>query len=404
MTDTDIRPTGTQAPSFPQDRTCPYQPPKAYAQWRGESPLTQVTLFDGRPAWLITGHAEGRALLADPRLSSDWGHPGFPVVVQRTEGRGGLAFPLIGVDDPLHARQRRMLIPSFGVKRMNAIRPRLQSLVDRLLDDMLAKGPVADLVSAFALPVPSMAICELLGVPYGDHDFFEECSRNFVGAATSAQADAAFAELCTYLHGLVRKKLSEPGDGLLDELIARQLEEGELDHDEVVMIALVLLVAGHETTVNAIALGALTLMQHPEQIEVLRNDPAAVPGVVEELLRFTSVSDYMVRMAKEDIDVSGTTVEAGDAVLVSITLMNRDARAYADPDVFDARRNARHHVGFGHGIHQCLGQNLARAELEIALGTLFARIPGLRPAVPLNEVPIKAGHDAQGPIELPVTW
>ncbi|SEE11083.1 MULTISPECIES: cytochrome P450 [Streptomyces] len=404
MTETDISRSAPSAPPFPQDRTCPYQPPEAYTRWRGDGPLTRVTLFDGRPAWLITGHAEGRALLADPRLSSDWGHPVFPVVVRRTEGRGGLAFPLIGVDDPLHARQRRMLIPSFGVKRMNAIRPRLQGLVDRLLDDMLAKGPVVDLVSAFALPVPSMAICELLGVPYGDHDFFEECSRDFVGAATSAEADAAFAQLYTYLHGLVAKKQAEPGDGLLDELIARQLEEGGLDHDEVVMIALVLLVAGHETTVNAIALGALTLMQHPEQIDVLLSDPDAVPRAVEELLRFTSVSDYLVRMATQEIEVGGETIRAGDAVLVSITLMNRDAGAYEDPDVFDARRNARHHVGFGHGIHQCLGQNLARAELEIALGSLFARIPGLRPAVPLDEVPIKAGHDAQGPIELPVTW
>ncbi|GGZ39643.1 cytochrome P450 [Streptomyces poonensis] len=404
MTKTEIRRPGEPVPSFPQDRTCPYQPPKAYTEWRGDAPLTQVTLFDGRPAWLITGHAEGRALLADPRLSSDWGHPAFPVVVRRTEDRAGLAFPLIGVDDPLHARQRRMLIPSFGVKRMNAIRPRLQSLVDRLVDDMLAKGPVADLVSAFALPVPSMAICELLGVPYDDHDFFEESSRNFVGAATSAEADAAFAELYKYLHGLVVKKQAEPQDGLLDDLIARQLEEGGLDHNEVVMIAFVLLVAGHETTVNAISLGALALMQHPEQIEVLLEDPGAVSRVVDELLRFTSVSDYMVRMAKEDIEVGGTTIKAGDAVVVSITLMNRDAKAYEDPDVFDARRHARHHVGFGHGIHQCLGQNLARAELEIALSTLFTRIPGLRPAVPLDEVPIKAGHDAQGPVELPVTW
>ncbi|MCS0638482.1 cytochrome P450 [Streptomyces sp. LP05-1] len=404
MTETEIRPAGAPAPSFPQDRTCPYQPPKEYAQWRGERPLTRVTLFDGRPAWLITGHAEGRALLADPRLSSDWGHPVFPVVVRRTEDRGGLSFPLIGVDDPLHARQRRMLIPSFGVKRMNAIRPGIQSLVDRLLDDMLAKGPTADLVSAFALPVPSMAICELLGVPYGDHDFFEERSRDFVGAATSAEADAAFGQLYAYLHELVGKKQAEPGDGLLDELIARQLEEGGLDQNEVVMIALVLLVAGHETTVNAIALGALTLMQHPEQLDVLLRDPGAIPGVVEELLRFTSVSDYMVRMAKEDIEVGGETIGAGDAVLVSITLMNRDAKAYENPDTFDARRSARHHVGFGHGIHQCLGQNLARAELEIALGTLFTRIPGLRLAVPLDEVSIKAGHDAQGPVELLVTW
>lgn len=404
MTETDIRSTGAPDLSFPQDRTCPYQPPKSYADGRGPGPLSRVELFDGRPAWMVTGHAEGRALLADPRLSSDWGHPVFPVVVQRTEDRGGLAFPLIGVDDPEHARQRRMLIPSFGVKRMAAMRPLIQGLVDRLLDDMLAKGPTADLVSAFALPVPSMAICELLGVPYGDHDFFEERSRDFVGAATSSEADAAFAALYGYLHGLVEKKQAEPGDGLLDELIARQLEEGALDHNEVVMIALVLLVAGHETTVNAIALGALTLLEHPEQLEALRNDPGLLSGTVEELLRFTSVSDYMVRMAKEDIEVGGETIKAGDAVVVSISLMNRDAKVYEDPDAFDVRRNARHHVGFGHGIHQCLGQNLARAELEIALGTLFTRIPGLRLAVPVDEVPIKAGHDAQGPVELPVTW
>ncbi|MET9418718.1 cytochrome P450 [Streptomyces klenkii] len=404
MTETEIRPTGSPAPSFPQDRTCPYQPSQAYTDWRGERPLTQVTLFDGRPAWLVTGHAEGRAMLVDPRLSADWGHPVFPVVVQRTEGRGGLSFPLIGVDDPVHARQRRMLIPSFGVKRMNAIRPMIQELVDQLLDDMLAKGPTADLVSAFALPVPSIAICELLGVPYSDHDFFEERSRNFVGAKTSAEADAAFGELYAYLHGLVGKKQAAPGDGLLDELIARQLEEGELDHNEVVMIALVLLLAGHETTVNAISLGALTLLQHPDQLEVLRRDPEAVTGAVEELLRFTSVSDYMVRMAKEDIELGGETIKAGDAVLISISLMNRDGKAYEDPDTLDVRRKARHHVGFGHGIHQCLGQNLARIEIEIALGSLIARIPGLRLAVPVDQVPIKAGHDAQGPVELPVTW
>ncbi|GHF46419.1 MULTISPECIES: cytochrome P450 [Streptomyces] len=403
MTETDLR-TGSPALDFPQDRTCPFQPPQEYTELREHGPLAKVRLFDGRPAWLVQGHAEGRALLADQRLSSDWGHPVFPVVVQRTEGRGGLAFPLIGVDDPEHARQRRMLIPSFGVKRMAAVRPMIQRDVDRLLDAMLEKGPTADLVSGFALPVPSLAICALLDVPYSDHDFFEERSRDFVGAKTSAEADAAFGQLYAYLHGLIQRKQAEPGDGLLDELIAVQLAEGALDLDELTMITLVLLVAGHETTVNAIALGALTLLQHPEQLEMLQRDPGMISQVVEELLRFTSVSDFMVRMAKEDIEVGGQTIKAGDAVLVSITLMNHDEASYEDPYTFDVRRNARHHVGFGHGIHQCLGQNLARAELEIALGSLFARIPGLKLAVPLDEVPIKAGHDAQGPIELPVTW
>jgi pentalenic acid synthase len=365
-----------------------------------------VTLFDGREVWLVTGHAEGRALLADPRLSSEWANPTFPVVVPRMEGEGGddRYFPLIGVDDPEHARQRRMLIPSFGVKRMAAMRPVLQREVDRLLDGMLAQGPPVDLVAAYALPVPSLAICMLLGVPYDDHDVFEEHSRDFVGAPTAAEANAALGALYTYLHELVRRKQTEAGDGLLDELIAVQLAEGTLDYNELVRMALVLLVAGHETTGNAISLGTLALLEHPEQLAALREDPGLLPGAVEELLRFLSVSDYLVRLATAEIEVGGQTIKAGDGVVLSITLMNRDAGAYPDPDTLDLRRSARQHVGFGHGIHQCLGQNLARAELEIALSSLFTRIPSLRLAVPVDEISISAGHDGQGPRVLPVTW
>ncbi|MET9290665.1 cytochrome P450 [Streptomyces sp. NPDC003077] len=404
MTQTDTHPTGTTIPAFPKDRTCPYQPSPHYQEFHSEEPLVQVELFDGRLAWLVTGHAEGRALLTDPRLSSDWAHPNFPLIVQRTEGREGLSFPLIGVDDPEHARQRRMLIPSFGVKRMATLRPTIQQEVDRMIDEMLAKGPTIDLVTSYSLPVPSMVICALLDVPYEDHGFFEDRSRRFVGAATSAEADAAFGELYGYLHGLVQKKQENPGEGLLDDLIAGQLAEGDLNHNEVVMIALVLLLAGHETTANGISLAVLTLLQHPEQLDALRRDPSLITNTVEEVLRFASVSDFMVRLAKEDIEVGGTTIKAGDALVFSISLINRDSKAYENPYTFDIERSARHHVGFGHGIHQCLGQNLARAELEIAIGTLFARIPDLRLAVPLDEVPIKAGHDAQGPTELPVTW
>ncbi|MBY8852207.1 cytochrome P450, partial [Saccharothrix sp. MB29] len=285
MTETTSRPAEPAVPAFPSDRSCPYHPAPGYAPMGETRPLTRVRLFDGREAWLVTGHAEGRALLADQRLSSEWGNPVFPVVVARTEGREGLSLPLIGVDDPEHARQRRMLIPSFGVKRMAAMRPVLQQEVDRLIDGILADGPTIDLVSRFALPVPSIAICMLLGVPYDDHDLFEERSRDFVGAATSAEADAAFGALYGYLFDLVRGKQEQPGEGLLDELITVQLAEGKLDHDELVKMAMVLLIAGHETTGNAISLGVLALLEHPGQQQEgdagqLLDGEAAVAGHV----------------------------------------------------------------------------------------------------------------------------
>ncbi len=407
MTEIDNRSATTEqcpAFAFPKDRSCPYHPAPGYESLREQGPMARISLYDGREAWLVTGHAEGRALLADPRLSSEWGDPSFPVVVPRLDDSPGLSFPLIGVNDPEHARQRRMLIPSFGVKRMAAMRPILQKEVDRLLDVMLAKGPTADLVSSFALPVPSTAICVLLGVPYEDHDLFEERSRDFVGAATPADSNVAFVELYGYLHGLVARKAADPGDGLLDELIANQQAEGGLDNDELVKMAMVLLVAGHETTTNAISLGALALLEHPEQMEALRRDPSLIAGAIEEVLRFLAVSDFLVRLALEDIEVGDQTIKAGEGVVLSIMLMNRDGGAYENADTFDIQRNAKKHVGFGHGIHQCIGQNLARAEMEIALTTLLNRIPTLKLAAPLKDIPIRAGHDGQGPLELPVTW
>lgn len=404
MNENDSLATETVAVPFPQDRTCPYRPAPGYERLRAESPLSAITLFDGREAWLVTGHEEGRALLADPRLSSEWSHPSFPVIVPRFDDSPGMSFPLIGVDDPDHSRQRRMLIPSFGIKRMTAMWPILQQEVDKLLDTILENGPVADLVPAFALPVPSRAICSLLGVPYEDHELFEERSRDVVGAATPADTDRAFAELYGYLYGLVAQKQEVRGDGLLDELIDRQLAQGQIDVDELVKIAMVLLVAGHETSANAISLGVLTLLEHPDQLNALREDPTLISSTIDEILRFLSVSDFIVRLASEDIEVGDQTIKAGEGVVLSLMLMNRDDRAYPDADTFNIRRSARKHVGFGHGIHQCIGQNLARMEVEIALTSLFARIPTLRLAVPVEEIAIRAGHDGQGPLTLPVTW
>ncbi|MBB4891133.1 pentalenic acid synthase [Streptomyces olivoverticillatus] len=407
MTATGAKATAPSAPAFPQDRTCPYQPPADYPGLAAHGPLTRVTLYDGRQVWAVTGHAEARALLVDPRFSSDRAHPGFPVVMPRAENQSDVEIPLIGVDDPRHSRQRRMLIPHFGTKRIAAMRPQIQRIVDGLIDTMLAKGNEAELVSAYALPVPSMVICALLGVPYGDHEFFESRSRALLAAPTAEEAAEARVELQDYLHRLIDTRQGESGgglEGILGELVSERLAEGELDRDELVMMALVLLIAGHETTSNMIALGTFTLLEHPDQLEALRAEPALMPGAVEELLRYLSIADGLVRVATEDVEIAGRTIRAGEGVLLATSVINRDAGAYERPDALDVRRSARHHVAFGYGVHQCLGQNLARTEMEIALGTLITRIPTLRLAVAPDEIPVKPADTLQGIYALPVAW
>ncbi|MEU6865175.1 cytochrome P450 [Streptomyces sp. NPDC046876] len=390
--------------AFPQDRTCPYHPPAAYEPLRAGRPLSRVTLFDGRSVWVVTGHAEARALLADGRLSSDRDNAAFPTPTKRFKGLQRRRTALLGVDDPVHNAQRRMLIPSFTLKRTAALRPRIQETVDRLIDEMVANGPRAELVSAFALPVPSMVICALLGVPYEDHEFFEEQSRRLLRGPDLSDVETARERINGYLADLIERKRTQPGEGLLDELVARRLETGETDVEELVSLAAILLIAGHETTANMISLGTFTLLRHPEQLAELRADPALLPAAVEELMRFLSIADGMLRVATEDIEVGGVTVRADDGVIFSTSVINRDGAVFEEPDVLDWHRPARHHLGFGFGIHQCLGQNLARAEMEIALGTLFERLPGLRLAAEPDRIPFKPGDTIQGMVELPVAW
>ncbi|MFI1016599.1 cytochrome P450 [Streptomyces sp. NPDC020965] len=398
----------TESVAFPQNRSCPYAPPTEYEPLLGSGPLSRVTLYDGRSVWAITGHTLARQLLADPRVSSDRENMAFPMTSERFASPTRRRVALIGLDDPEHKTQRRMLIPGFTLKRVAELRPMIQRTVDRLLDELVEQGPPAELVDAFALPVPSMVICDLLGVPYADHDFFEEQSRRILRGATPEESERAGDLLEQYIGGLLdnRIPLAEAGgDGILDELIRRQRKEGDLDRQDMIDMALILLVAGHETTANMISLGVFTLLQHPQQLAELRAEEALMPTAVEELMRFLSIADGMVRVAREDIEVDGgTTIRADDGIVFATSLINRDGDAFAEPNTLDWHRPARHHIGFGYGVHQCLGQNLARAELEIALRSLFARLPGLRLAVPADQVPFKPGDTLQGMLELPVTW
>ncbi len=391
--------------SFPQDRSCPYHPPAAYEPLRQARPLTRVKLYDGRLVWVVTGFALARELLVDQRLSADQSNEAFPSPTEQFKNRVlSRRLSLLGVDDPVHNAQRRTVIPSFTLKRIAGLRPRIQETADRLIDDLIAQGPPAELVRGYALPVSSQVMCALLGVPYAEHEFFEEQSRRLLGGPTPKDTEEAGEHLESYVGSLIEHKRREPGDGLLDDLIHNQLADGTLQLSDLVNLAALLLVAGHETTTNMISLGTFTLLEHPDRLAELRAHPELMPAAVEELLRFLSVAEGALRVATQDIEIAGHTIRANDGVVFSNSLINRDTALYDSPDELNWHRDDRHHLAFGFGIHQCLGHNLARAEIEIALRTLFDRLPGLKLAAPAQEIPFKPGTTLQGMIELPVTW
>ncbi|HWB37237.1 MAG TPA: cytochrome P450 [Rugosimonospora sp.] len=404
---TQTSPTDAAALTLPARRTCPFAPPSEYADLRAGAPLARVRLWDGGSAWIVTRHAQARALLTDPRLSADPHRPGFPVV---EPGHAGLRtqehLPFVKMDPPAHTPYRKMLVGEFTVKRLAAMRPAIQRIVDGLLDAMERRGGPVDLVESFALPVPSTIICELLGVPYADHAFFEERARTAIRrGSTPQQVQRAFTDLLTYLDRLLRRKDRAPGDDLLSRLVVEQERAGALTHDEIISVATLLLTAGHETSANMISLGTLMLLEHPDELAALRADPTRLPGVVEELLRYLSIADTVpTRVATEDIDVDGQTIRAGEGVVILIAAANHDERVFPDPERFDPGRYARQNIAFGYGIHQCLGQNLVRLELEIVFRSLFERFPGLRIAVPVAELPFRHDAELYGVWELPVVW
>ncbi|MEU5592973.1 cytochrome P450 [Streptomyces sp. NPDC020298] len=404
-------PASADIPRFPPPRSsaCPFDPSPELRGLALRGPLTRVRSWDGSTPWAVTGHAEQKALLGDPRLSADFAHPGFPSPVPHHGGGEQTATDLsfVGMDDPEHARLRRMVSGAFTIKRVEALRPAVQRMVDDFLDTMLAGPQPADLVQALALPLPSLVISDLLGVPYEDHDFFQTNSKTLVSAvATAGQRHAAHTDLAQYLDDLVATKLTRPGDDLLSALAAR-IHAGELTRREAATMGVLLLLGGHETTANMISLGTLLLLRHPDQLALVRDahEPAAIVSAVEELLRYLSVVHLgRRRTALEDIRIAGHTIRAGEGVILLGELANRDPSVFPDPDRLDLTRQARHHQAFGAGTHHCLGQPLARMELQVVYPTLFRRLPTLRLATGLDRVPFKYDSVIYGVYELPVTW
>jgi pentalenolactone synthase len=372
-----------------------------YRALQDEAPVVPVRTPAGDPAWLVTRHAEARALFADPRLGRS--HPD-PARAARISGSALLGGPM---GDPAteaagHARMRRLLVPAFSARRMAGLRAHVAELAGGLLDDLLRQGPPADLHEGLSFPLPVLVICELLGVPFADRDRFRAWSQGCADLTDRAASAAALGELVGYTRELAARKRREPGDDLISDLIAA--EEG-LGDDEVAGLSAVLLFAGHETTVVRIDLGALLLMTHPDQAGRLRREPALVPTAVEEILRVAAPSGVgLPRYAHEDVDVAGVRIRAGDAVLLSSTVTNRDPGVFADPGLFDVGRSPNPHLSFGHGPRYCIGAGLARIELQEVFTALPARLPGLRLAVPVAELRLRDDLLTGGLTALPVTW
>jgi cytochrome P450 len=399
-----------EIPGFPMERPagCPFSPPPGLLALQTEAPIARVRLWDGSSPWLVTRHAEQRALLADRRISRDTERPGFPHPNLAAREREKESRTFIGMDDPEHARLRRLVTPRFTIRRVEELRPAIQRIVDGLIDELLAGPKPADLVQAFALPVPSLVICRLLGVPYADHDFFQANSRIIIHRDSSPDAAReASGKLRRYLDRLVAERLASPGEDLLSRLAIDHVKTGELTPQEAAAMGVLLLIAGHETTANMIALGTLALLEHPEQLAALRDagNPQLVAAAVEELLRYLTIVHFgLRRVALADIEIGNRIIRAGDGVILATVAGNRDEQVFADPDRLDIHRDARRHVAFGFGVHQCLGQPLARVELQVAYGTLYRRIPSLRLAVDREQVPFKDDGLVYGVYELPVTW
>ena len=398
------------AQPFPWARP-PIDPPEAYQLLREEGPVVRVLSRTDEPIWLVSRYDDVRQILADPRVSSDMLKPGFPLL-----GTAGLTkeqVPFQRMDPPVHTIFRRLLAKHFLVKKVNEVRPRIQELVDEQITAMLASPDRrADLVEALATPVSATVLGWYLGVPAEDRRFFVKAADEALGSSNPtdpeamARGQAAVGALFGYLAGKAaeRAEQADPGSDILGALV-QAAKQGEITMQDVVNTCFVLIVAGHDTTTSMTGLGTLTLLQHPEQMAELRSNPALIPNAIEEMLRYlTIVHLIVIRVATEDIEIGGVTIPAGEGIIPLNFSANRDDAHYPDAASFDVHRAARDHFAFGYGVHQCIGQALARAELEIIFETLLRRVPTLALDARPEDLDVKVWSPINGLHALPVSW
>lgn len=392
---------------FPFKRPRTYDPPAEYAKLCAKEPISKVKLWDGSEPWLVTNHSGVCKVLEDERLSKIRTRPGFPEMGPGGKEAAKVRPTFVDMDRPEHTKQRGMVEHVFTKEYAEKMRPRVQEITDECFKEMKKQGcePSYNLLK-FAMDVPMIVICEMLGIPRKDMPFVTDCNAvRTNGSSTATEASRASQELMEYITKLVAEKEKNPGQDLISELIVKHMRTGALVKEDVVGVTFLLLVAGNATVCSMVGLGVVTLLQHPNQLAELRKNPNLIKGTVEELCRYHTASAYATRrVAKEDIELEGVKIKAGDGIIASNQAANRDERVFKNPDEFDIHRSPNPQLGFGYGIHECVAQWLARVEMEIALNTLIQKLPNLRLAVPFEQLKFSPADRDVGLEELPVKW
>ena len=369
-------------------------------------PFPEITLPSGDVMRTVPRYADVREVLSDPRFTRELHRAADSPRIARGADISDDRDSLLNMDPPRHTKLRRTVTGAFTPRRVATWQPRIDEITDRLLTELTTAGPPADLMAAFAFPLPILVICELLGVPGQDRERFRDWAASALTTATEAAEERARArrEFYTYISELLAARRATPGDALIDALLTARDGDDMLTERELVSLIENLITAGHETTTNLIGGGIFTLLSEGHY-EALAQDPALLPGFAEELLRHDSPAPYaMPRLATEDVELPSGLIRRGQTVLPLVTAANRDPSVYPDPETFDPDRAGQPHLTFGHGPHFCLGANLAKLELERALTALTKRLPGLALAVPAADVSWRTGGLVNGPERLPVTW
>lgn len=404
MTDAN-RTTLPEAVPLPTARTTPFDPPPVLADLRAAHPVSRLRFPDGHIGWLVTSHEIAREVLSDRRFSShnEMRRPVVRLPVADDRGlRPMMSGTFIAMDPPDHTRYRRLLNGQFSSRRMQMLEPRITAIVNERLDAMERIGPPLDLVSEFSAHIPPAVICELFGVPPAEREIVRRHSATLVRLeATPEEAKGAWQSLMDFLLDLIRRKRVDPGDDLISGLIA----SGELNSEEMAGVSFLILFGGHETTANMLGLGMFALLSNPDQLAALRADASLIDGAIDELLRYLSVVQLgTVRGALEDVELHGQRIKAGESVCVSLPTVNRDPTRFDHPDDLILTRPPGGHLAFGHGVHRCLGEPLARVELRIGYTELLRRFPTLRLATGPENVPMRSDMIIYGVHELPIEW
>lgn len=397
---------------FPPPR-CPMRPldpPPDLMRMSAEGGATRIRQWNGVEAWVFTRYDDVKSALVDKRLSADPTRPGFPEKSAAYSQILGKDRNLRTMDDPEHATQKRMLLQDFSVKRVEEMRPAIMARVESLLDAMIKKGPPSEFVSDFALSIPTMVICEILGIPYKDRDFFSALSQDCVSSEVSADVAAkAGKELYTYLDDLMTQKDKHPENDLLSRLVVEQIRSGLLSRKDAVELARLILIGGHETTANMISLSTLALLRNPDQLELLKSNidnPAFLANAVDELFRFVSVThNGRRRVAVEDVLIGKQLVKVGEGVILLNNVADRDELIFPSADKLDlSRKNANTHLAFAAGIHRCLGATLSKCEMELVHGAIWKRLPNLALATPFEQLQFNEGATVFSIKAMPLTW